>query len=322
MTNVVSQEIMRPIELQLASEQKKSFEVESKLAKVARNQFTYNFNKNWLQSKCSSLLGVASLVGCGFSIYKFFFAPIPAIGLVGASFVLNQIWIHTRNREGYALEKALRVENEDKIIHQLSLGANIHQEIWPCGGAGANLIPILKGGPRTVIQWFAEKGYTKVVAYLAILESNNEKRKQIVTHALPHARDVKTAQLLMDLGGNVLECKENIFTYCCLKNNVELASFFVKNGASLNAGIIDYEKWDADMDNRKKQFGFELCGFETPLEKLLTNNFRNPVPVLEAMHIDPVLYQGKNSAEDLYHSLNCAGIRIRREYACNLFERL
>lgn len=268
-----------------------------------------------------------------------------AVSIAVASFVLSQIWVYTRNREGYALDNALRAKDEDEIIRQLSLGANIYQKVWPYGGAAANLFPILKGGPRTVLQWFAERGDAKVLAYLAMLEPNIEKRKQLVTNALGHAKDIRIAQLLMDLGGNILEYNNLLFS-CCIGRNLELVSFFVKNGASLNAGIDDYEKWELDFARRERLYGGNWHpgnnegvalnlhpSFKTPLEELLAPDLgpngsidspfaNNPSVVLEAICLDPTVYQTRNSANDLYHSLNRAGVRIRRQYAYDLFERL
>lgn len=345
MTSSVLPKVIEAIEAQLFPERNEPFAIDGKIIEAARNQFTQNFNRNWFFSKCSTLTGLASLAGFGFSVYKFFITPIPAIGIAVASFALSQVWVNTRNREGYALDHALRTRDEDEIIRQLSLGANIHQKVWPYGGAAANLFPILKGGPRTVIQWFAEKGCPKVVAYLAMLEPNVETRKRIATDALSHAKDKKTAQLLIDLGGNVLG-RNDLFFFCCLKRNLELVSFFVQNGALLDAGIIDYEKWEADLDKRQRQFGGDWYpgnnegvapnlhpSFQTPLERLLAPDFgpngridspfaNNPSIVLEALCSDPTVYKHKNSAEDLYHSLNRAGIRIRRQSAQNLFEQL
>lgn len=347
MTAPVLPKVIEAIEGQLSPQRNEPFAIDEKIIRAARNQFTQNFNRNWLFSKCSSLTGLASLAGFGFSVYKFFLTPIPAIGIAVASLALSQIWVNTRNREGYALDKALRARDEDEIIRQLSLGANIYQKIkiWPCDGAAANLFPVLKkGGPRTVIQWFTEKECYKVVAYLAMLEPNIETRKRIATDALSHAKDKKMAQLLIDLGGNVLECN-NLLFFCCLDRNLELVSFFVKNGAPLDAGIVDYEKWEADVDKRRREFGGNWNrentegvspnlrpGFKRPLELLLAPDLNpertespfanNPSIVLEALCLDPAVYKGKNSAEDLYHSLNQAGIGIRRKYALKLFNRL
>lgn len=345
MTVSVLHRIIGSIEVQFSSERNIPFAIDERIAEIAYNQFAKNFYKNWFYSKCSSLVGLASLAGFGFSIYKFFITPVPAIGIAVASFVLSQIWVNTRNREGYALDSALRKRDENEVIRQLSLGANIYQRVGPYGGAGANLFQILKGRSRTVIQWFAERGDAKVVAYLAMLEPNIETRRRIVTDALRHAKDKKTAQLLIDLGGNVLECKE-LFFFCCINKDLELVNFFAKNGASLNAGIVDYEKWDADFDKRQRQFGGNWHhgnnegipenlhpDFKTPLEWLFASDCgpngriespfaNNPTVVLEAICLNSTVYQSKSSAEDLYHSLNRAGIRIRRQYAYNLFERL
>lgn len=341
--------LMQAIDLQLPpqrSEGSAPFTIDEKIADAARNQFIQNFNKNRLYSTCSSLVGLASLAGFGFSVYKLFITPVPAIGIAVASFVLTQIWVNTRNREGYTLDHALRANDEDEAIRQLSLGANIYQEVWPYGGAAAHLFPLVKGGPRTVIQWFAEAGDSKAVAYLAMLEPNIETRKQIATNTLGHAKDTKTAQLLIDLGAHILG-RSDVFFLCCLKKNLELVSFFLQNGASLGAGIADYEKWEADLDQRQRQFGGDWypgnnegvapnlhpC-FKTPLEQLVAYDVgpsgridsplaANPSIVLKALCPDSTtVYENKKSAEDLYQSLNQAGIRIRRHSAYDLFERM
>jgi hypothetical protein len=176
-----------------------------------------------------------------------------------------------------------------------------------------------------------------------MLEPDLEKRNRMATEALHFSKDKKTAQLLVDLGGNI---RGQITLPFSCKRDLELLSFFVENGAVLHAGIDDYEKWEADLERRKRLFGGDWYPgnnegvnpnlhpeFRTPLEWLLLINIgpsgkietsfdRNPSVYLEAMHIDPLVYRVKNSAEDLYHSLNQTGIRIRRENAIKLFNRL
>lgn len=349
MASAVLQSVIASIQAQLVSAVGgERFTIDQKVAETARYQFTQNYNRNWLYSKCSSLAGIASFVGFGLSVYKFFDSPISSIGLLGVSFVLNRLWIKTRNREGYALQDALNAESEDETILHLSLGANIYQKVWPCGGAAANLFPLVKGGPRTVIQMFAGSGCTKVVAYLAMLEPNLAKRIKMVTEAILYAADKKTAQLLIDLGGDIkaIDKDDQLLWSCCLRKDLELLSFFVDAGARLDAGITDYKRWQTDFDKRQEQFGGNWYSgnnegvpsnlnpdFYTPLERLLKPNFgpngridspfiNNPGKVLDAMRVDPTVYQNKSSAEELYHALNQAGVRIRLQQAADLFTQL
>lgn len=92
--------------------------------------------------KCSSLTGVVSLAGCAVSIYTFFSSPVLASGIAVTSFVFSQIWVNTRNRGGYVLDRALLERNEDEIIRHLSLGSNIYQQVGIEGGAAPDLLPI------------------------------------------------------------------------------------------------------------------------------------------------------------------------------------
>lgn len=344
MTSSVLQRVVGFIEPQVAPGQMKSFVIDQQIATIACDQFKNNFNKNWLQSRCSAFVGVASLIGFSFSIVKFFLTPIPALGWMGVSLILNRIWMSTRNREGYALQNALNAGDENAIIQQLSLGANIYQNVWPYGGAAPGLFQFTKGGSRTVLQYFAEQGQTKVIAYLAMLESDTTTRERIVTEALAHAKDIKTAQLLIDLGADIQKCGDDLLFFCSLEKDLDLMSFFVKKGYPLNAGIDDYEKWEAVFDKRQKRFGGNWDSrdgfarnlhpdFKTPLEELFDFDIgpngkiespfiKNPLVVLEALCSDPTVYQNKNSGEAFYHSLNKAGIRIRRANAHHLFELL
>lgn len=337
--------VIQAIQNQVSVLGKGCFTIDQKVAETARNQFMQNYNRNRLYSKYSSLAGLVSFAGFGFSAYQFFISPITALGLAGISFVLNRIWINTRNGEGYALQDALNAEDEDEIIRQLSLGANIYQKVWPYGGAAANLFPLLKGSPRTVMQKFAEAGLAKVVAYLSMLEPNLSKRTQMATEALPYAANENTAQLLLGLGGNLQEAKNLLFS-CCLRKDLELLRFFVKAGAKLDAGISDYQKWEADFERREKEFGGNWYdgiiegvsptlhpSFKTPLESLLKPDFggegridsplaNNPALIFEAMQVDSTVYKNRNSPEDLYHALNQAGVRIRQKQAQTLFVQL
>lgn len=341
MTANVLPQVIRTIDLQLSSEKTLPFAIDEKTAQSARELFNKNYHWKWFYSKCSSLVGIAGLAGFGLSVFTFCITPVPAIGLAVASLVLGRIWVNTRNREGYALEQALAARDEHEIINRLSLGANIYQKVWLCGNAAACLFAVTKGAPRSVIQWFAEKGLSKVVAYLAMLAPDVETRGRLATEALSHAKDVKTAQLLIDLGGRVLE-SENLLRFCCLFNELELLSFFVQRGASLDAGIVDYEKWDTDCEERRIQFGERgdsghregvaenlHSDFKTPLEHFFvvstgveTPYYDCPSVVLEALCLNPTVYRDKRSVEELYHSLNRAGLRIRRRIANLLFQQL
>ena len=184
------------------------FTIDQKIAEAVRYQFMQNYNRNRFYSACSSLVGLVSFVGFGFSLYKLFISPAAAVAFAAISFALNRLWVNTRNQEGYALEKAFKAQDDEGSIWELSLGANIYQEVWPCGGAAANLFTLLKGSPRTVMQAFTERGNVKVVAYLAMLEPDLVKQSQMATDALPYARDDKTAQLLLDLGGKIQEAED------------------------------------------------------------------------------------------------------------------
>jgi hypothetical protein len=313
--------------------------IDEQVAKVGREQFTQNYYRNCLYSKCSNLAGISSFIGFGLSIYKFFTSPITAIGLAGISFILNRLWIKNRDQEGYALLNALKTESEDESIRQLSLGANIY----------ADLSEIYLKDSGTVLQRFAKRGKTKVVAYLASLESDLIKRTKIVTEALPYAANKETAQLLIDLGADITINKhDDLMYFCCLRKNLELVKFFVDAGVKFDAGITDYEKWQTDLDERGQKFGVNWCSdnnagvspnlhpyFCTPLERLMGPYYypkpnekddspfiNNAVEAFGAMGVDPSVYQNKNSATELYHALNRAGVRIRLQYAEILFTQL
>ena len=189
-----------------------------------------NYNWNLFCSSCSSLAGLVSFAGFGFSAYELFTSPTNAIVLAGFSFAINKLWVATRNPEGYALQSALDTSDEGEIIRRLSLGANIYQSVWPFGGAAANLFPIVKGSSRTVMQMFAKAGCSHVVAYLAMLEPELSKRAQMATDALPYAKNKKTAKLLLDLGGNI-HGQKDLLSSCSLRKDLELVQFFVEAGA-------------------------------------------------------------------------------------------
>ncbi|HEX2579397.1 MAG TPA: hypothetical protein VHK67_03230, partial [Rhabdochlamydiaceae bacterium] len=308
MSAVTLRGVIQAIQNQIPALGRDPFTIDQRVAEAARNQFSQNYNRNWLYSKCSSLVGLVSFAGFGLAAYQLFISPIAAIAFASISFALSQLWVNTRNREGYALQNALNARDEDEIIRLLSLGANIYQKVWPYGGAAANLFPILKGGPRTVMQTFAEAGHAKVVAYLAMLEPDVLKRAQMATDTLPYAVNRSTARLLLDLGANIHGAKD-VLSFCCLRRDLEMVRFFAEAGARLDSGIPDYQRWQADFERREREFGGNWYpgnnegvsltlhpDFKTPLERLLAPDFgpngriespfaNNPALILEAMHV-------------------------------------
>lgn len=167
-----------------------------------REEFNKNFFCKRIYSNLSTLLVVGGAVGFGKAIYSAFKSPLLALGYAVAGAALVTLWTMTRNQEGYALQSALSEKEQPKIIEKLSLGANIHGKVWPHrNGAAPALTDPVKGGPRSVLEWFAEKGHTQVIAYIALLEPNDDKRAAMATKALRGAKDLKAVQLLIDLGG-------------------------------------------------------------------------------------------------------------------------
>lgn len=73
--------------------ERERFIIDQAVAEKARHEFTQNYNINWLCSKSSSLVGVASLIGLRFSAYECFSSPISALGLAGMSLMLNRLTI-------------------------------------------------------------------------------------------------------------------------------------------------------------------------------------------------------------------------------------
>jgi len=332
------QPVIHSIQTQLPSLGRDRFQIDQKIAETARKQFNWNLKKNQFYSTCSSVLGGYGVVNLIISIKEFISSHMrstESIRWIGVSIMLNILWIYTRNREGYALQNALDKKNEDEVIYQLSLGADIHQPIWNGNAASSLFSPRHGQQPITAMEWFAECGYTKVVAYLAMLEPNFEKRVKQATKALPYAKDVKMAQLLIDLGGEIYQAKQ-LLSLCCRNKNLPLFSFFLQMGARLDAEISDYIRWQDDLDNADpasvKELPFNLHpSFRTPLESLLqlgdgpnraASSTIAPSAAFEAMNINPLIYQTKTSPEELYRVLNESGVRIRREAANELFDRL
>lgn len=344
--NKVLQNAMSMIRNQLPPAAGRHFVIDEKIASAARNQFNQNFNLNRTASRRASIAGSISVISAIPSLYLIFTSPLHGLALSTCSFALNRVWVKTRNREGYMLHAALYESNEEAVIRQLSLGANVYQRVWTYGGAAPTFIPFIKGGSSAVMSWFAQKGFMKVVAYLAMLEPDVSRRALLATEALGKAHDAQTAQLLLDLGANIQQDGDRLLFSCCLNNNLDLLRFFVAAGAKLDVGIVDYQKWQANYDLRQRQFGHNWYpgnndgvdinlhpDFATPLERFIEPNVRNggddplsfanrPAVVLEAMGVDPSVYLQKSSAEELYHSLNRAGIRIRRQRVDPLFEKL
>jgi len=301
-----------------------------------REEFNENFSRKRLYSNLSTLLVVGGAVGFGKAIYSAFKSPLLALGYAVAGAALVKLWTMTRNQEGYALQSALSEKEQPKIIEKLSLGANIHGKVWFYGGAAPALASFVKGGSWSVLEWFADEGFTQVIAYLALLEPNDDKRASMATKALQSAKDIKTAQLLIDLGGKPTENKKILYT-CCINGNLELLKFYIQAGVKLDAGIDNYVTWQEDYNSRERQFGGNWYPgnsegvspnlhptFRTPLEMMLYLDKESPLKltdVIEAMVPDPSTIN-QNSAEELYHSLNKAGVRIRRQFADVLFEKL
>jgi hypothetical protein len=175
-----------------------------------------------------------------------------------------------------------------------------------------------------------------VIAYIALLEPNDAKRAAMATKALKGASDIQTAQLLIDLGGKPAENPQILFR-CCINNNLELLKLYINAGVKLDAGIDDYVAWQEAYNKRVRQFGGDWYPgnsegvspnlhptFRTPLEQMLNLDKESPLKladVIEAM-VPDLSKINQNSAEELYHSLNKAGVRIRRQFADVLFEKL
>lgn len=303
------QDVINHIDSQLSLLGKTPFAIDEKIANAACDQFDQNYEGHWFNK-------------------HWFFKTSCARSLIERV---------TSNNHNSLLEKALQTQDNNESIRQFSLGGEIYGVIGPCDNT------------RTLIQWFTEQQRTKVVAYLAILQPDALTRAWMVTEALGFAQDTKTAQLLIDLGANLNINYRFLLSSCCKRRDVELLSFFVKAGVKLDAEITDYEKWQADCDEltlNGNNWSLDEVrhhinlhpNFKTPLEAFIAEpdisakgevreipTTRDPTIVLDtickAMDVDPSLYQ-KSSAEDLYHSLNQAGIRIRRQMAEDLFARL
>ena len=85
---------------------------------------------------------------------------------------------------------------EKNIILQLSLGANIQQSVWTCGGAAPGIMDIPKGAPKTLCQYFAGKGMLRVLAYVLMLEQDPEKRRALATETIKESKNAKTTEFL------------------------------------------------------------------------------------------------------------------------------
>ena len=320
------------------------FEVDETIANLARRVFHENLCKNRIVSTAASLLGGVGVIGSGVAVVMVFYSFPCALCVAAVSIVCFKLFADLRNREGYRLHEALVSGSQEEQIRQLSLGSNIYQSIWPYGGAAPRFMQFVKGGPRTLCQWLAGAGKYESLAYALMLEEDLTKRAELATQAIPEAKNIEIAQLLLDFGAR-LENGE-IFYFCCLSKNLELVNFFVTKGARINAGINDYEQWQRDVDHREIEYGGNWFPpnsdgvsptlhprFRTPLETLVepdvgpngriaSPSTENPRLALQALGIDSTVYTDKETAEDLFHALNRVGARIRLEWARKIFIKL
>ncbi len=316
------------------------FKVDEDIAAIARNVFQKNFCNNRIVSGISLLFGTVGVLGLGCAA-AITFSNLPlALCIAAISAVSIKIFLTIRNPEGYRLQEALNSKSCDEKISQLSLGANIYQSVWPCGGAKAGLFQITKGLARTLCQHFAEEGERRVLTYVLMLEKDHTKRTQLATQAISHSKNIETAQLLLNFGAKIDKDNDKTLFFCTLGNKLLLTKFFVEHGARIDAGIKDYKNWQIELDKRQREFRgnwtpsnsygvspkLHPC-FNTPLENLTDPHFSgnrgsDPRFALEALCLNPSVYQNKKSADELYIALNENGARIRFENAERIFYQL
>lgn len=213
------------IESQLISETN-YFKRDPQVEEIARREFNGNFNYAIRQSNLSAFCGVVSLMtfSCSLSL-----PTAPFLGLVSASVTLSQIWKKYYYRERQFLQNAVAADDENAIIYQLSLGADISQPIWPTGWIRTNRFEyfLMGGCPRSPVQWFTEKECYKVVAYLAILQFDDLARSDAMTKALTRAKDKKMLQLLVNFGGDILSKREELLNTKHAKSNQQLINYIL-----------------------------------------------------------------------------------------------
>ncbi|GAB4232824.1 MAG: hypothetical protein Tsb0021_11610 [Chlamydiales bacterium] len=302
---------IRHIQSQLEDRNKTTFEVDETIATLARNVFLRNYRINQCISGIGKIFGAVGVIALGSA---FMYVSLKAVTI---SIICLAIFINLRNREGYCLQKIYRQKlSPEATIRQLSLGANIYQPIWAIGGVAPGLFSHVMGRPGTIYQSLARSGECEALAYTLMLEKNRTKRADLATEALPDSENVEVAQLLLKFGARL--DNPNLFFLCGLMRKLELANFFVKNGAKLDKGISDYVRWN-DQDPYEN---------DTILEELIYPEATGPyLPVepkkaLEALEVDPSIYEGKKTAKELYHALNQNGVRIRYRWAEYVFQEL
>ena len=317
---------LNSIETQLALP---TFTIDASIATLARNQFNHHATINRYWSIAASLAGVIGLVVCAVSIYLAF-VSLPFISLIGISILLVGFWISKRNHRELLLQNAANATTEESAITILSQGVEIDERVKSGKFPYARSIPLMR--------YFMGKKQYRVAAYLAMIAPTPEKMRAWAMDNICLVRNVKEIQLLRDFGAQPSQVNSHDLLYlCCGENNLELLSAFVEAGAKLDAGIQDYVQWQQGLDELTYPDGRYYgkgppnsplsSGFETPLEILLQHNVclgeisTQPHAILRAMRVDPSIYD-VNSREDLYHSLNKAGVRIRRQIAYKLFDAL
>lgn len=310
MVTKVMPRVMEYLNAQNHNVRKGQLKINNEVAKIAQQQFYHNYNINRFFSVCSPIAGVVSVLAFSASLTNIFKSPIHAVGLALSSYILGKFCLNHISREGTLLDITINLEDEESVIDILSQGADIHKLIWPSW-------PLRYG--KTPLQYFAQKGFCKVVTYLAMLERDEKKRSLLVTSALPYSKNVVTARLLLSLGADLKKIKANdLLFFCCNDKNVELLKFFMDLGVKLDGGIDDYQKWQLELVEKQKKEKFRRGSDTTPLESLL---YRAPSPaeILEKIGVNSDLYQNKSNSEELYISLNEAGWRIGREASEELF---
>jgi hypothetical protein len=283
-----------------------------KMLSIARRAFQRNQSYNSYIASAEDCSFAAGIYGASVAIRSSFYSW-KIIGIVALAMIFfhkfSQVY---NNRDQVLLLNILNYDIQERL-EELAKGISIDRSIY----RGVQV----PSQPFTY--YVTRKNFLVSLVFGLLLAKDINKRKKIASEALFHVEDVETARILIEAGATFDSCyKTKRFLTPLLFKKLDVVRYFCKNGLKLDKGVTNYIEWE-----NKLSCGVDELG-QMPLE-LLINKFKaedecfeDPRLALETLLVPRSVYEGKNSAEELYRSLNEAGVRIRMEYLLPMYEKM
>lgn len=288
----------------------------SQVDEKIRAKATETFQKNspsCFASVKASLPGncAALLTGAGIWLMAATNALLAGVACIAAAIGLLFFRPHDPNRPDQLALSAIREmhgpqeefysHDEDVILDIISKGADIyHRPEAPWGWSDSDRYPSL-------IAAAANGGFCKIITYIAMINKNTQTVSQQCTDALYYAKDLKTAKLLVNLGGCVTKYDRPtpLGWFVTMREQKDVLIFFAQQGLSLSL-------WE------DKKYGTSFL----PTITCKFTNAQDLKEILTAFRIPSEIIDNPQSAENLYKELNTMGISAITQHDCQELYRL